>query len=127
MADLNNWAFTGCLSRDAVVKDVGGKKLVEMSVAQNNGYGDYKYTNWITVKWWGERAAKAAAAFTKGTLVAGSGELKPDTYTGNDGVMHTNLSVTVFGLQKLRNPKDTSTESTGASESIEDMPEDIPY
>lgn len=125
MADLNNWNFTGCLSRDAAVKDVNGKKLVEMSVAQNNGYGDYKYTNWITVKWWGDRAVKAATAFTKGTLVAGCGELKPDTYTGSGGVVHTNLAVTVFGLQKLRNPKDAA--GTTESESLSEMPDDIPY
>lgn len=127
MADLNSWAFSGCLSKDAVVKDVNGKKLVEMSVAQNNGFGDYKYTNWITVKWWGERAAKAAQYFTKGTLVTGAGAIKPDTYTGNDGVQHTNLVVTVSDLQKLRNAKDQTNQTTGSSESIEDMPEDIPY
>lgn len=108
MADLNNWAFTGCLSRDAVVKDVNDKKLVEMSVAQNNGFGDYKYTNWITVKWWGERAAKAAQYFTKGTLVTGAGAVKLDTYTGGDGVQHTNLMITVNDLQKLRNAKDSN-------------------
>ena len=125
MSDLNNWAFTGCLSRDASVKDVNGKKLVEMSVAQNNGYGDYKYTNWITVKWWGERAAKAAQYFTKGSLVAAAGALKPDTYTGTDGVQHTNLTVTVTDIQKLRNAKDAA--GTTESESISDMPDDIPY
>ena len=96
-----------------------------MSVAQNNGYGDYKYTNWITVKWWGERAAKAAQYFTKGSLITAAGALKPDTYTGTDGVQHTNLTVTVTDIQKLRNAKDAA--GTTESESISDMPDDIPY
>lgn len=108
MADLSNLSFTGCCTKDAEVKNVNGKTLVEISVANNVGIGQYAKTNWLKVKWWGDRAANAAPIFKKGCLVAGNGELSLDEYTGKDGINHANLAVNVMGLQLLRKPKDAA-------------------
>ena len=100
MADLNSFSFTGRLTRDAAVKNINGKTLVELSVANNIGYGDYKKTNWLKVKWWGDRASNA--------LVTSSGELSTESYENKEGKTVTELVVTVFGMQLLSKPKQES-------------------
>lgn len=120
MADLNNFAFTGRLSKDAETKNINGKTLVEMDVANNTGYGDYKKTTWLKVKWWGDRAANAAPIFTKGALVTGAGQMTTDTYTGRDNKEHTNIVVTVMGLDVLSKPK--GNDSQGAEPETSEEP-----
>lgn len=119
MADLNSFAFTGRLTKDAQVKNINGKTLVEMDVANNVGYGDYKKTIWLKIKWWGDRAANAAPIFTKGALVAGAGQMVPDTYTGKDGLEHTNITVTVNGLDVQSKPKTDSDSAESSAEAEE--------
>lgn len=108
MADLNSFSFTGRLTRDAAVKNINGKTLVELSVANNIGYGDYKKTNWLKVKWWGDRANNAAPIFTKGALVTSSGELSTESYENKEGKTIIELVVTVFGMRLLSKPKQES-------------------
>ena len=56
MADLNNFAFTGRCTQDAVIRDLAsGKKVLSVNVAVNTGYGDYKKTLFIKVQMWGDR------------------------------------------------------------------------
>lgn len=123
MADLNTFAFTGRLTKDAQLKNVNGKSLVELDIANNTGYGDYAKTNWLKVKWWGDRAANALSIFTKGSLVGGYGEANIETYTGKNGQDYTNLAVTVFGLQLLSKPKNNTSEQDVTSEA--DVSEDV--
>lgn len=124
MSDVNSFAFTGRMARDAEVKSINGKTLVELSIANNTGYGDYAKTNWLRVKWWGDRAANAAPIFKKGALVGGSGELNLTEWTGKDGATHNQLEVTVFGLQLLAQAKQNS-GTVPAEEQV--VPEDIPF
>lgn len=110
MADLSSYSFTGRLTRDATIKNVKDKTLVEMDIANNIGYGDFKKTNWLKVKWWGDRAANSAPIFTKGALITSNGELSTDEYFDKDGQKHFNLVVTVFGVQLLSKPKQDKPE-----------------
>lgn len=118
MADLSNYSFTGCLSKDATVKTINGKSLVEFDVANNVGFGQYAKTNWLKVKWWGDRAVNAAPIFKKGCLVTGNGELTLNEYEGRDG-RHANIEVTVFGLNLLRKPKGSSVSADAEPEEEE--------
>lgn len=106
MADLNNFSFTGRLTKDAQVKTLPtGKILTEFDVANNIGFGQYAKTNWLKVKLWGERGANVAQIFTKGSLVAGSGEFSTEEYDDKNGVHKTSLVVTVQNLQLLASKK----------------------
>lgn len=93
MADLSNFCFTGRLGQDAVVKDVGNTRLLEVSCAVNTGYGNNKKTTWYKLKIWGTRADTLAPMLLKGTAVAGSGELSTSEWDGNDGKHHTDIEV----------------------------------
>lgn len=111
MADLNSFAFTGRLTKDAQIKSVNGKTLMELDVANNIGYGDYAKTNWLKVKMWGERANNIAPIFKKGALVTGCGELSTNEWTSNtSGEKHVDLIVTVMNIQLLASKKAENAE-----------------
>lgn len=93
MADLSIFCFTGRLGQDAVVKDVGNTRLLEVSCAVNTGYNSNKKTTWYKLKVWGTRADTLAPMLLKGTAVAGSGELSTSEWDGSDGKHHTDIEV----------------------------------
>lgn len=111
MADLNSFAFTGRLTKDAAIKNVNGKTLMELDVANNVGYGDYAKTNWLKVKMWGDRCNNVAPIFKKGSLVTGQGELSTNEWTNNNtGEKHVDLVVTVMNVQLLASKKAENAE-----------------
>ena len=124
MADINSFSFTGRLGADAAVKTLpSGKHVMEMSVAINTGYGDYKKTLWAKVKVWGEKVNNIAPIFTKGALIGGSGELGTNVWTGKDNSEHTDIEITCMSVNVLSSKKPA--EQPAPAES--DYPEDIPY
>lgn len=130
MADINSFSFTGRLGADAVVKTLpSGKHVMEMSVAINTGYGDYKKTLWAKVKVWGEKVNNIAPIFTKGALVGGSGELGTNVWTGKDGSEHTDIEITCISVNVLSSKKSAGQETPAGQETSaeSDYPEDIPY
>ena len=107
MADINSFSFTGRLGADAAVKTTpNGKTCLEMSVAINSGYGDYKKTLWAKVKQWGERGNNIVDIFKKGSLIGGTGELSLNVWTGKDGTEHTDIIITCMSIQILSSKKD---------------------
>ena len=83
---MNKIIVTGALGRDAELKSLpSGKNVLEFSIAVNSGYGDNKKTYWWKAKIFGDRAAKLAEHFVKGTklLVEGVPELRE--YEAKDG------------------------------------------
>ena len=117
MADLNNFSFTGRLTKDAAIKQVNGKTIMEVDVANNIGYGQYAKTNWLKVKMWGDRCNNIAPIFKKGSLVAGSGELSTNVWKNNAGDNKTDIVITVTNLQILSSKKDdTNSEMTEDNE-----------
>lgn len=100
MADLSNYCFTGRVAKDAEFKVLSsGKKLLQLTVANNVGFGDFAKTNWLTVKMWGDRGEKIAQYLKKGTTVTGAGELSTEDWTGSDGKTRTNIVITVMNIQ----------------------------
>lgn len=117
MADLNSFAFTGRLTKDAAIKDVNGKTLMELDVANNIGYGDYAKTNWLKVKMWGDRCNNIAPIFKKGSLVSGQGELNITEWTNiNTGEKHVDPVITVMNVQLLASKKAENAEEPEYSE-----------
>lgn len=111
MADLNSFAFTGRLTKDAQIKTVNGKTLMELNVANNIGYGDYAKTNWLKVKMWGERANNIASIFKKGSLVTGQGELSTNEWiSSNTDEKHVDIVITVINIQLLASKKAENVE-----------------
>jgi len=74
------------IGKDAEVKQVGGKSVLNVSVAYDVGWGDNKKTQWMRLALWGDRADKAAQYMTKGKqLVVRVDDIHVREFDGKDG------------------------------------------
>lgn len=80
--------MTGRLGGDAEVREVGGSKVVEFSVATDSYRGEAKgrVTQWTRCSWWGDRAVKLAQYIRKGEQVSVLGRLELDEIADSKGV-----------------------------------------
>jgi len=91
----NVFSFTGTIGRDAEVRYLpSGQAVLNVTVANNIGFGDKQQTLWIRVALWGKRAEGSLQNYLKkGQHVFVSGELSLREFQGNDGTMKTSLEV----------------------------------
>ena len=88
-------ALVGTCGRDAEVKHTpSGQAVLNVTIANNIGYGDKQQTLWFRVVLWGKRAEGQLKDYLKkGQQVFVSGELSQSQYTGNDGTIKTLLEI----------------------------------
>lgn len=117
MSDLNSFSITGRLTKDATFKQVGNasKKLLTMDVAVNTGWGDNKQTLYIKVNMWGDRGEKILPYLHKGTLVAVTGTLSKNSWTGSDGEERSDLVITTYSVDFYSTSGTKSDYTTGQS------------
>ena len=91
----NVFSFHGTVGRDAEVRYApSGVAVLNVTVANNVGFGDKQKTNWIRVVLFGKRAeGKLVEHLKKGQQVFVSGELTQDEYKANDGTTKTSLEL----------------------------------
>ena len=89
----NIFTFTGTIGRDAEVRAIpSGTSVLNVTVANNIGYGNKQKTLWIQVALFGKRAEGTLVQYlVKGQQVFCSGELTQEEYQANDGTMKTSL------------------------------------
>lgn len=91
----NVFSFTGTVGRDAEVRYTpAGLAVLNVTVANNIGFGDKQQTLWIRVALFGKRAEGALQNYLKkGQQVFVSGELSQSEYRANDGTTKTTLEL----------------------------------
>jgi single-strand DNA-binding protein len=91
----NVFSFTGTVGRDAEVRYLpSGQAVLNVTVANNIGFGDKQQTLWVRVAVWGKRAEGNLAEYLKkGQQVFVSGELTMREYQANDGSTKSNLEL----------------------------------
>jgi single-strand DNA-binding protein len=91
----NVFSFTGTVGRDAEVRYApSGVAILNVTVANNIGFGDKQQTLWVRVVVFGKRAeGKLVDYLKKGTQVFVSGELTQSEYKANDGTTKTSLEL----------------------------------
>lgn len=91
----NVFSFTGTVGRDAEVKSMpSGQTVLNVTVANNIGFGERQQTLWVRVALWGKRAEGQLAQYLKkGQQVFVSGELSMREYQGTDGSMKSSLEL----------------------------------
>lgn len=77
----------GRLGKDAEVKEINGRKVINFSIAVDTGYGQNKKTLWIECGKWGDNTA-VAQYLVKGSQVhvAGEPSLREWDSNGKSGV-----------------------------------------
>ena len=91
----NVFSFTGTIGRDAEVRTTpNGQTVLNVTVANNIGFGSRQQTLWIRVALWGKRAEGQLQNYLKkGQQVFVSGELSQSEYQGNDGTTKSSLEL----------------------------------
>lgn len=112
MADINSFAFTGRLTKDAEYKTLAsGKGLLVANVAINTGFGDYKKTLYAKVQQWGESGQNIVKYLTKGALVGSVGEVSLNSWTSQEGKQYTDVQIDVRFLNILSSKSNGNTEA----------------
>jgi single-strand DNA-binding protein len=108
----NVFSFTGTVGRDAEVRAMpSGQSVLNVTVANNIGFGDRQQTLWVRVALWGKRAEGQLAQYLKkGQQVFVSGELSMREYQATDGSTKTSLELNanIIDLVGKRNEQGAS-------------------
>jgi len=140
----NVFSFAGTCGGDAEVRYLpSGMAVLNVSVANNIGYGDKKSTLWIRVALFGKPAEGTLKDYLKkGQQVFVSGQLSQNEYKANDGTMKTQLNLTANIIDLVGGKKDSeqaghyqqpqqnnAPSSANAPADNKDMPydDDIPF
>ena len=92
----------------------GDGQVLELSVANDVGFGDRKSTNWFRCAIWGKRAATLQPMLLKGKQVFVRGELTMRAFTNKDGVEKLSAEVRVDDLQLLGGKEPAQNTDDGA-------------
>ncbi len=133
----NVFSFTGTVGRDAEVRVTpSGQSVLNITVANNIGFGDRQQTLWIRVALWGKRAEGSLQNYLKkGQQVFISGELTQREYQANDGTTKTSLELNanIIDLLGKRNdqgqvsqPQQQAPQAASAPSSLDDF-DDVPF
>lgn len=124
------------LSKDAETRFLAdGTPVAQLNMALQSGYGDKAVTTWLTGNLFGKRAESLAPMLKKGQQIGISGELTNRKYVAKDGTEKYSLEVRINDLTLLgkanvsdgNNNASGSVKTASAVNSIEEMPEDLPF
>ena len=135
-SDLNKYACTGRLTRDAeLYETASGTAIVNFSIAVNDRVkgkdGEYRDKPvFFTCKFFGNDAKALQPKMLKGTPVSIIGRIVEDKWTGRDGAERTEKTITVEDIvihQKQPSKAATEPQEAYYPPSSETYAEDIPF
>lgn len=91
----NVFSFTGTVGRDCEQRFLpSGQAVLNVTVANNIGFGEKQQTLWVRIAVWGKRAEGQLQNYLKkGQQVFVSGELSQSEYKAQDGSIKTQLEL----------------------------------
>ena len=117
----NVFSFHGTVGRDAEVRYLpSGQAVLNVTVANNIGFGDKQQTLWIRCAMWGKRAEGQLQNYLKkGQQVFVSGELSQSEYRAQDGSTKTSLELNanIIDLVGKRNESNQPFDSAQGKQS----------
>lgn len=127
----------GHLGKDAIVNNVGGKTVINFSVAHSEKYKDQAgnqqaKTIWVECSYWTDKTG-IAPYLKKGTQVHVDGAPEVRTYPKNDGTQGVSLSLRVHSVQLLGSPAENGQHAQAAPQAQAYAPaaqqpvEDLPF
>ena len=130
----NVFSFTGTIGRDAEVKHTpSGLTILNVTVANNIGFGDKQQTLWVRVALFGKRAEGSLKDYLKkGQQVFVSGELSQNEYKANDGTTKTSLElnaniIDLVGKRSEPAPQQQQQQQQQQQPAQQEYDDDIPF
>jgi single-strand DNA-binding protein len=128
----------GHLGRDAIVKEVNGKSVINFSIAHTESWKNsegtkFEKTTWVECAYWSDRTA-VAQYLKKGTQVYVEGQPEVDTYTTRDHQTMAKLKLRVGQIQLLGSANRPEQTTQQAAEALvnnqpanEEPADDLPF
>jgi len=116
--------ITANLTRDAVLKEVAGTKVLEFSLADEIGFGDKKTKQYIRCSLWGKRGESLARYMKKGSMVEVCGTPKINSYKTKAGDFKAEIDVSVLELKLKGGGPKASVDNTVVEQIADD---EIPF
>jgi single-strand DNA-binding protein len=122
----NVFSFTGTVGRDAEVRYLpSGQAVLNVTVANNIGFGDKQQTLWVRVALWGKRAEGQLQNYLKkGQQVFVSGELTQREYQANDGQTKTSLELNANILDLVGGKRESEGQQSAQQRPAQNAPRD---
>ena len=99
--------ITGNVASTKLVTTAGKSSVLNVNMATNRKVGEKEFTDWTSVKIWGERAEKLAAHIAKGSKLLVTGRPEARGYVAADGTAKAELVVHAADIEFLSaKPKD---------------------
>ncbi len=86
---MNIVSLVGRLGKDVELRSLGDNKVISLSIATTDGFGDNKKTNWHNVSFWNKQAEIIAKYCSKGSQLAITGSI--DYYKDKEGNYRTQI------------------------------------
>jgi single-strand DNA-binding protein len=127
----NTIIISGNLGKNAELRVTqGGMNVLNFSLANTTGWGDKEKTNWFRCALFGDRAAKLAEHFTKGTKLLVIGELTFSEWE-KDGVKRSSAEVFVKNFEFMGGKQEASHDGGGQANNTPapdgDIDDEIPF
>ncbi len=125
----NVFSFTGTVGRDAEVRYApSGVAVLNVTVANNIGFGDKQQTLWIRAVVFGKKAeGKLVEHLKKGQQVFVSGELTQNEYQAKDGTTKTSLELNATIIDLLGKKNESAAPVRQAPKADVAYDDDIPF
>jgi single-strand DNA-binding protein len=98
MLEIN---LTGNVGNCKLVTAAGKSPVLNVSLATNRKVGEREFTDWTSIKIWGDRAEKLAPHIAKGTKLLITGRPEARAFKGADGTAKAELVVHASDIEFL--------------------------
>ena len=130
---MNKFIATGNITKDAELRYTANDKAYsKFSIANNEGYGDNKKTNFFNCTLWGKSAENLNSFLVKGQKVLITGKVEINDYKDKEGVERKIIDINVdsFGGVELLGNKaqqesGTNNDTSNNSDSPIDNDDDL--
>ena len=116
---MNKVTLIGRIGQDLELKTIGETKLVNMSIATNDGTKDKPKTNWHNCTAFNKTAENIVKYQKKGSLIYIDGVLN---YTKKDDKYYTSISVGRVEFLDSKSNSETSVQQSDKQKGEDDLP-----
>ena len=125
---MNKIILTGNITKDAELRYTANDKAYsKFSIANNEGYGDNKKTNFFNCTLWGKSAENLNRFLTKGQKVLITGKVEINDYKDKEGVERKIIDINVDsfgGVELLGNKAQQESGTNNETSNNSDSPID---
>lgn len=120
--------ITGRLGRDAVLRDAGNTKVINLAFAVNYGYGEKKGTQWYDIAVFGKQAEALVQWAVKGSIWCVSvKDLHIEPAKGEYQAKLVGVALDVNFAPQQKNNDDPAPKPKQKTQPVDDIADDIPF